>query len=96
MLTKSTVNPDFLQTRYDELSIEEIETLKEFIATYFKKDYMRHRAYSLKQKMTRVTGIYIYQADMYRLMVDAGFRGYIADNGDHILFAQYNRLANKL
>lgn len=81
------MNPDYQLTRLKELSKLELKKLEDFILLNYKHSSKSHTAYALKQMLTRKTEIFIYERDMFTLMTELGFKGYITASGKHHVYA---------
>lgn len=83
------MNNGFDKSRLHLLTGQELAIVKLFIVNNYKPSDIPKRAYSLKQRLTSSTQVYIYQKDMYLLMLDNGFDGFIDSKGDHLVYAKY-------
>ena len=81
------MNPDYQKTKLKELSKFEINKLEDFILQNYKHSSKSHTAYALKQMLTRKMEIYIYEQDMFILMTELGFKGYVTASGKHYVYA---------
>jgi hypothetical protein len=86
---KIETNPDFEQSRIDELTRNERTAVENYILMRIRRSSRIHSTYSLKQKLTMETGIYIFQKDMYLLMQSLGYKVFIDYKGYHYAYAEY-------
>lgn len=80
---------DFEQSRLDELGKGDRSTVETYVKSYIQHCSHARTTYSLKQKMTRETGVYIFQKDMYLLMESLGYKVFIDSKGNHHAYAKY-------